>query len=570
MKDEQKTKKQLIDELKSLRRKCVRLEKAEGTAAGPTKAAEAATDLAERKQAAELLRLQRDVATALGSAHERDAAMAQLLKSCLGLAGVDCGGVYLVDPLCGGLELVVHENLSEAFVASGSTFDADAPQTALIRKGEATYRPYNELGVPIDEVRKREGFTSIAVVPVKHDGEVIAALNLASHTHPEFPIDARHAIEGIAAAAGGAIARLQAEQALRVSEERLGQFMDSASDSFYLLDANLDFVDINQKGLEIIGKNREDVVGRNITEIVPDAESSGRLAKHREVLRTGEPFMADHHVAHPVFGEKHFILKSFKVGEGLGVIASDITARVVAEESLRRRDAILQTVSFAAERFLLGGEWETDMRDVLQRLGQALGVTRAHLFRNESVDGGALAARQIFEWVARGKPRRPSGDPRVLVYESGFQEYAEILSKGQVLAGRTREFSEGVRRILEAQRTLSTVAVPVFLGIDWWGFLGFADGETEREWSDAEVGALRAAANTLGAALLRTQAEETIRFSEQRFRSMIEQTTDAVFCYEYDPPVDTSLAADEQALLLSGGVLAECNDVCARSYGAEH
>lgn len=55
---------------------------------------------------------------------------------------------------------------------------------------------------------------------------------------------------------------------------------------------------------------------------------------------------------------------------------------------------------------------------------------------------------------------------------------------------------------------------------------------------------------------------------ERRFRSLVEQTSDAVFCYEYDPPIATSLPIADQVKRLYAGVLVECNDVCAQSYGA--
>jgi PAS domain S-box-containing protein len=130
--------------------------------------------------------------------------------------------------------------------------------------------------------------------------------------------------------------RKKAEEVLRESEERLSSFMESAADSFYILDSNMNFVEINKRGLEIIGKNKEDVIGKNIVDIVPDIKSSGRYEKHLEVIRTGMPYMIDHFMPHPVFGNLHFVLNSFKVGEGLGVIAHDITARKEAEEHLRR------------------------------------------------------------------------------------------------------------------------------------------------------------------------------------------------------------------------------------------
>jgi len=58
-----------------------------------------------------------------------------------------------------------------------------------------------------------------------------------------------------------------------------------------------------------------------------------------------------------------------------------------------------------------------------------------------------------------------------------------------------------------------------------------------------------------------------LKRSEIRFRSLIEQTTDAVFCYEYYPPISVDLPVDEQMGRLYDGVLVECNEVCAKSYG---
>ena len=129
--------------------------------------------------------------------------------------------------------------------------------------------------------------------------------------------------------------RKRTEEALRGSETRLSTFINAAADSFYLLDSNLNFIEINNRGLEIIGRKREDVIGKNIDDIVPDVHQSGRRKKHCEVIRTGKPYIIDHFIPHPVFGKLHFVLKSFKVGNGLGVIAHEITERVIAEESLR-------------------------------------------------------------------------------------------------------------------------------------------------------------------------------------------------------------------------------------------
>ncbi len=139
--------------------------------------------------------------------------------------------------------------------------------------------------------------------------------------------------------------RKLAEEALRESEARLSSFMDSASDSFYLLDPDLNFIEINQRGLDIIGKPKETVIGMNITDIVPEVKESGRYDRHMEVLRTGEPFVVEDFIPHPVFGDRHFVLQSFKAGENLGIIATDVTERMEAERSLKESEERYRTLA---------------------------------------------------------------------------------------------------------------------------------------------------------------------------------------------------------------------------------
>jgi PAS domain S-box-containing protein len=66
----------------------------------------------------------------------------------------------------------------------------------------------------------------------------------------------------------------------------------------------------------------------------------------------------------------------------------------------------------------------------------------------------------------------------------------------------------------------------------------------------------------------RKRFEESLQESEMRFRSLIEQTTDSVWCYEYAPPIPVNIPVQEQVEQLYHGILVECNDVCAKSYGA--
>ena len=202
------------------------------------------------------------------------------------------------------------------------------------------------------------------------------------------------------------------------------------------------------------------------------------------------------------------------------------------EEELRRRDAILEAVRFAAERLL--GEaigWEESVRDVLRRLGEATEASRVYVFKNHVDEDGELWGSQRYEWVARSFSAQMD-DPlmQAIPYRTaGYGRWVEMLGRGEPVYGHTREFPKGEQPELREQGILSIVLVPIFVEGRWWGQIGFDYCLEERGWSTAEVGALGAAAGTLGAAIRRRRIEEELRQSEERYRAVIEQATDGIY-----------------------------------------
>ena len=57
--------------------------------------------------------------------------------------------------------------------------------------------------------------------------------------------------------------------------------------------------------------------------------------------------------------------------------------------------------------------------------------------------------------------------------------------------------------------------------------------------------------------------------AEERFRYLFDSTSNAVYCYRFDPPMPVSLPVDEQIRRSYGAVLQDCNVTFARELGAE-
>ncbi|MFX0174222.1 MAG: PAS domain S-box protein [Candidatus Hodarchaeota archaeon] len=127
--------------------------------------------------------------------------------------------------------------------------------------------------------------------------------------------------------------RKLAEEALRQSEERLRRFMDSATESFYLLDSKLNIVETNKNATKVLGLNREEIIGKNIKDLDPTIKDTDRLDKYREIIKTGEALIEEKAFTHSKYGEKYFFVRTFKVGNGLGIISTDITEQKKAEKA---------------------------------------------------------------------------------------------------------------------------------------------------------------------------------------------------------------------------------------------
>jgi PAS domain S-box-containing protein len=185
----------------------------------------------------------------------------------------------------------------------------------------------------------------------------------------------------------------------------------------------------------------------------------------------------------------------------------DITEQKASEQALRRRDLILQAVAFAAENLLRSPEWEHSIDEVLSQLGAATGVSRVYIVPNEAGDADLREAAH-HEWTAGGFARRTDlPAPGAYLQRLRLGRWEQILRDGGIVLGELRSFPSDEQRLLAAEGVCSLILVPIFVGASWWGSIGFDDCAEERTWPPTLVEALKTAAGTLGAAILRRRAE---------------------------------------------------------------
>jgi PAS domain S-box-containing protein len=277
--------------------------------------------------------------------------------------------------------------------------------------------------------------------------------------------------------------------------------------------------------LQHISRAYQFETGKSINDLFPPDTSRLFARLIESARRTGQVQTVEHTLA--VDGQQtHFRVKVATItnSEDVLILADDITGLKEVEDALRRRDMILEAVATITEELLLAHPGAV-MPDLLARLGEASRVDRVYVFKNHRADDGTLLTSQLYEWTADGiKPHQDQLVFHNFAYlKNGFGRWVKTLGAGEPLHGSVHDMPESERAVLEGQAICSLALVPIFSGGTWWGLLGFDQCDEERNWSNAEIEALRSVAGAIGAAFYR----ERIRAAEREQRTLAEALRDS-------------------------------------------
>lgn len=170
------------------------------------------------------------------------------------------------------------------------------------------------------------------------------------------------------------------------------------------------------------------------------------------------------------------------------------------------------------------------LTETLSHLMTSSGAHRVYLYENYCDPLNRLCMRQTHS-VCTDEDEDVSGcrEMQDIPYVDGFTRWEKELSEGRPVSGLVKSFPKSEQEVLYSQNVLSILVLPVQLGEEWYGFIGFDDIGEEREWSKNDIRLLRTAAEMIGSYIKRKMTDESVRKSGEQYRLLANNVNDVIW-----------------------------------------
>ncbi len=337
--------------------------------------------------------------------------------------------------------------------------------------------------------------------------------------------DAAGEMTGVVGVGRDVTAETRALNALQQSEERYRRYIDEAPEAVFISNAEGRYLRVNRAARRMTGYNEQELLSLNVGEMLAEESELAGRELYERVRREGrgEQVLA---VTDKDDGRHWWKVSAVRLSEKrLLSFAVDITERVEAERALEQRYRYERALARCSRALLSEDDPADALRAALAPLLRACDAGRVYVFENVSDDEVGLCMSQRYEVCAPGiEPQLGNSELKKLAYADGFTRWRDTLRRGDVVRGLTEDFPASEKLILQTQEIKSILVLPLFVGGGWWGFVGFDDCVLPRRWEDDDVQLLRTAAEMISSYFERRRVTAVLAESEQKFRTMSEQS----------------------------------------------
>jgi PAS domain S-box-containing protein len=435
----------------------------------------------------------------------------------------DPAGNPILDCMCGNI-LCGRTNPSFSFFSEGGSFWSchTTELLATTSDSDRQTRTRNRCNA--------SGYESVALIPLRSDGETIGLLQLNDFRKDCFTLDMITFFEGMGASIGIVLARVRAEeallrsneeleekvwerteelrkanerlhvelgertrveQALRESEEKLRLFIEHAPTALAMFDREMRYCAVSHRWIHDYHLGGQDIIGRSHYEIFPELPQRWRVAHHRglsgEVVRADDDYFVriDGSIQWARWEVQPWFTAEGTIG-GIIIFTEDVTERKRAEEALQKQMERLRILHESDQSILEAIESpESIAQTVLGRIRRLLKSNRASIgiFNFERKEAKIFAADVHGESIVQvGKTLSDEAYGDLNILEQQKMDVVEDLHKNPS--------PSPIIQVLIAEGIRSYINVPLLAGkqligalnIGWENSRTFSTEEMEIAW----------------------------------------------------------------------------------------
>ena len=294
---------------------------------------------------------------------------------------------------------------------------------------------------------------------------------------------------------------------------------EKSSNGMCLTDENGYVFMCNRAFAKIFGKNKIEIENQLISDVFSKGSSEEILNEYLNNFQN-QSFLSSYERKFKLWNGKTFdfeISNSFIEGIDnrtlLLNIFRDITLRKAGEYLAEKRDKLLQGIAEATQILISTNEPKIGFSSALKILGEAVQVNRAYIYKHRSIeDTGEMYISLLYEWTSPGTEKQFDNIELQKLSYSRFEslKFYDTFSAGKPLSFVMKNLPHENQQLFVDQNIKSIILSPIMVDGFYWGFLGFDDCETDREWTLNEESLLVTMASMLGAVIKRNNIQDEL------------------------------------------------------------
>lgn len=199
-----------------------------------------------------------------------------------------------------------------------------------------------------------ESFKDVINTIVDKDGSIII---VSSTGYPNYDKNGNYS--GYRGVNHDVTERVNAQNELNKSESHLRALMEAATESIFLIDLEGKLLSLNKVTAERLGKKKDEIIGKNIYDLLPKETATYRRTKTNEVLQSKQTVIfEDFRLGRWINNHIYPVIQEDQV-TGFAIYGVDITESKLASEHLLKNEESLRF----AQQIAGMGSWEWNLQN---------------------------------------------------------------------------------------------------------------------------------------------------------------------------------------------------------------